>query len=402
MAIVDDEIKSLLQFAERDVADQHEMEWAVRHFGPPGESFDETVCIMAIPAEDDPVHGIGPEDKHATLLYFGKMSESADPDRIKGSQGIFKEVLRVAAEEVGPFTAKVKSIDSLGDEGAQVWLLDSPDLQRLFEEIPEIDSEIHSMYEDAEATRYPEYLPHVTIGYPPKEEDKPENYDPDAVVTDETMDAARHVKEIAFDRISLWWGNEHIDFPLGVSEFDALLTHFEFDPTQPRATDGRWDPAGGGGGRPQAEKVKPKPEPAKEEPTMSKAQRKTALVKGILDALDSVLNDLTSDQARALIKKIKANANAFIEGQTRSTPGGGGGGGSKKGDGSGTEPATEKPKKDKGDGSGTEPAGGGGGDPAGTIEMIVNTVKSLLKGFGQNMKPKDRERLENAVDDLTG
>jgi hypothetical protein len=192
----------------------------------PDDNFDETVCIMAIPAADDPVHGIGPEDKHATLLYFGDRSKSADPERIEGSRGLFMNVLTIAAEEQEPFTAKVKGVEALGDEGAQVWMLDSPELQRLFGEIPEIDSEIHSMYEDADATRYPEYLPHVTIGYTPPAEDMPGNYDPDEYVTDETLDEAKAVKEIRFDRLSLWWGNDHYDIPLGVAEFDALIAHF--------------------------------------------------------------------------------------------------------------------------------------------------------------------------------
>jgi 2'-5' RNA ligase len=196
----------------------------------PGDDFSETVCIMAVPTEDDPVHGIGPEEKHATILYFGKMSESADPDRIRGSKALFQNVLKVAAEEVGPFTARVKGIEQLGDEGAQVWMLESPELQRLFGEIPEIDSEIHSMYEDADVTRYPEYLPHVTIGYKRPDMEVAETGTDDGgdgeYVSDDMMSDALAVKEIGFDRISLWWGREHIDFPLGAAEFDALIEHF--------------------------------------------------------------------------------------------------------------------------------------------------------------------------------
>jgi hypothetical protein len=203
------EIEALLD--DFDEGTRSEFAAVVQQFGPPGEDFSETVCIMAVPSGADPVHGIGPEDKHATLLYFGKMSESADPDRIKGSRGLFEDVLKVAAEGQGPFTAKVTGVEELGDEGAQVWMLDSPELQRLFGEIPEIDSEIQSMYDDAEATRYPEYKPHVTIGYD---------------VDDDAMGNALAVKEIAFDRLSLWWGDEHVDIPLGVSEFDALLQQF--------------------------------------------------------------------------------------------------------------------------------------------------------------------------------
>jgi len=198
-------------------------------FGPPGQEFDETVCIMAIPAEDDPVHGIGPEDKHATLLYFGDRSKSADPARIEGSRGLFLDVLRTVAAETEPFEASVTGIEPLGhdDRPAQVWLLDSPDLRHLFEEIPEVDSEIASMYEDADATRYPEYRPHVTIGYGEGRDDGTEA-DEDGEVSMADLAEAAAVQTVRFDRLSLWWGNEHVDVPLGAeaAELAALLDTF--------------------------------------------------------------------------------------------------------------------------------------------------------------------------------
>jgi 2'-5' RNA ligase len=189
----------------------------------PGDDYDETVCIMAIPA--DPEALPGPEDKHATLHYFGKRSEHEDPERMESAKGLLLEVLKIAAQETPPFTARVTGVEPLGDEGAQGWLLDSPDLQRLFEEIPEIDSEIQSLYEGAEATRYPEYKPHVTIGYGSPDVDTDEATEK-GLVSDDNLDEARQVEEIAFDRLSLWWGDEHIDIPLGAGEFDALIERF--------------------------------------------------------------------------------------------------------------------------------------------------------------------------------
>jgi 2'-5' RNA ligase len=173
----------------------------LQSFGRPGEDFSTNVCIMAIPSADSEVNNIGTEEeKHATLLYFGDIEKHEDPQRVEGSKQLFLNVLETAAAETQPFSAKVTGIEPLGHdepEPAQVWLLDSPELHTLFNTIPEIDSEIQSMYDGADGTKYPEYKPHVTIGYG---EQTPE---------------AKGVKEIPFDRLSLWWGDEHIDIPLG-------------------------------------------------------------------------------------------------------------------------------------------------------------------------------------------
>jgi 2'-5' RNA ligase len=364
-------------------------------FGPPGEDFDDTVCIMAVPAADDPIHDIGPEDKHATLLYFGDRSASADPERIEDSKSIFLSALRIAAEETPPFTARVTGVEPLGDNDppAQVWLLDSPDLQRLFDEIPDIDSEIASMYGDADATRYPEYKPHVTIGYGGPEVGTDEATEA-GLVSDDNLDEARQVKEIRFDRISLWWGNEHTDFALGTSEFDALLAlhdedsevaglleHLGFDPNQKRAADGEWDPDGSDG------KGKPK---HKE----SEWQKVEAVVKGLLAVMDDLLKTLSGPQAHALIKKIKENAKAFVEGQAGHDTGGGPKGGAKKGGGG--------PKGGAKKGGADGPGGGGGHRKPGLDKALINSVRGLLKGFGNQMKPTQRAKLEKAVKDLGG
>jgi 2'-5' RNA ligase len=202
------------------------------------DDYDQTVSIMAVPAQDDPVHDIGPADKHATLLYFGDIPDHADPARMQGSKEWMQEVLGALAEKIPPFTADVTGVEPLGDDDppAQVWLLDSPNLQDLFGGIRAADDEISELYDGADATRYPEYTPHVTIGYgdDPEEEasetpdeEAQEGDDSPPPLTPEDMAAARGVRTITFDRLSLWWGNEHIDFPLtgdeDTSEFEALF-----------------------------------------------------------------------------------------------------------------------------------------------------------------------------------
>jgi hypothetical protein len=392
---------SLFVDPEMRVFSKRRMEFA------PDTDHSETIMIAAVPAADDPVNGIGPEEKHATLLYFGKPSESADPERLSGSKALFKNVLKIAAEETPPFTARVTGVEALGDEGAQVWLLDSPELQTLFSEIPEIDSEIRSMYEDADVTRYDEYLPHVTIGYTGDDSAGSETGES---VSDEDMDRAAAVPEVRFDRLSLWWGDERVDFPLGTAEFDSLLEAFggeeyrafkvaegtsggrsksggpdgrtkggkkvgkkDFKPGEgggggddfkpedhPRGEAGSGkggqfipkDESGGGGSSEKKEESSGGREskPAEdEEPKMSEAKRAKELANAILDTLKDVLKTLTSKQAKALIEQIEKNAKAFIAGQDGNN-GNGGGGGSDKGGGA------------KSGGKETGPKGAGGKD----------------------------------------
>jgi 2'-5' RNA ligase len=395
--------------------------FAVGEFAAPRADHSETVCVMAVPAADDPVHGIGPEEKHATLLYFGDPADSADPDRLRGSKGIFKEVLRIAAEEIGPFTATVTGVDALGDEGATVWLLDSPELQTLFSEIPEIDSEVHSMYEDADVTRYPEYLPHVTIGYTGDDSAGSETGES---VTDEDMARAADVQEVRFDRLALWWGDERYEFPLGAAEFDALLETFGDEryqtfkvaagdpgPTSKKRTGGpdkrtktgekvgkdhrpeggkggggsNWNPedhprgeegtseggrfipkegAGGGGPSKEGSSSKSGGSPSGGEAgPMPEAKRAKELVNAILDSLKDVLGQLTSKQAKALVEQIEENAAAFIAGQDGNNGnGGGGGGGPAKG---GKDAPAKGGKEAPAEGGKDAPAGGGKDAPAG-------------------------------------
>lgn len=174
--------------------------------------YDQTACIMAIPAKGDLVHSIGPNDKHATILYFGDRDKHEDPERMESSKELLQEALAATAADQEPFTATVTGIESLGDGDppAQVWMLDSPDLQRLFNKILKINQEVQILYDGADATRYPEYTPHVTIGY-----GSPEIGTEKGLVSDDELSEAAAVSDISFDRLSLWWGNEHIDYQLG-------------------------------------------------------------------------------------------------------------------------------------------------------------------------------------------
>jgi hypothetical protein len=188
-------------------------------------------------------------------------------------------------------------------------------------------------------------------------------------------------------------------------EIDALLDHFGFDPSQPRAEDGRWDPSGGGGKGRDDNKQGPTPPKAAEDKKVPTWKQEVNLVKAILATLKDVLSQLSSKQAKALIDQIENNAKAFIKGQqdSHSGPAGGGGSGSDKGgkDSGGADTGGKsKGGKDTGDsGGGSDDSGGGGGKPGG-LEGVIAGVKGLIEGYGRNMKDDDRKMLEQAVSKL--
>jgi 2'-5' RNA ligase len=170
--------------------------------GTKAEDTDTSVCIVALPAAGSALPG--GEEKHATILYFGDWTKH--PGTL--DKQLLANVCTIAARECKPFTAQVTKIQSLGDNGAQVWMLDAPELHRLFDDLQDIDSEVHSMYVDADVTRYPKYRPHVTIGY--------DTGSAATSISTEDVEEAQTVKQIKFDRIGLWWGKERYEFTLGM------------------------------------------------------------------------------------------------------------------------------------------------------------------------------------------
>lgn len=159
------------------------------------------VIIAALPAPGDPVHGIGPEEKHATLLFFGTPDENAG--LTDEARTLLAEACATAAIDFAPSEAPVTGVENLGDDGAVVWMLDPAsfgDLRAALLAQPGIQDLLDGV------EQYPEFMPHVTVGYPAEDAE---------VLTDELLDAAKAVTEITFDRLAVWWGTSRSEFPLG-------------------------------------------------------------------------------------------------------------------------------------------------------------------------------------------
>ena len=170
------------------------------------DDFDERKntgrCVVAVPTATEPIHHLGDaaEPKHLTVLWLGKPDENPDLD-----MEAVKQSLAQAAEQVGPLTAPVAEQGPLGDEGANVAFL-HPDAPTQFRDSLLADPVLQQGVDAVE--QYPGYTPHVTL-----------DYSGNAPVADEELPA-----EVIFDRLALWDGDEHTEFPIGPSASSAETT----------------------------------------------------------------------------------------------------------------------------------------------------------------------------------
>jgi hypothetical protein len=152
-------------------------------------------CIVAIPTATEPVHHLGDvsEPKHMTMVWLGKPEDNPelDMDQVRGQ-------VEAVAQRSGPLTGLVESTGQLGDDDATVWFLRGDGIEEARNDLLS-QSYIRDGFGAVE--QYPSFTPHVTAGYgmeqPPSDEESPE--------------------EIIFDRLAVWDGDEHTEYPLGPS-----------------------------------------------------------------------------------------------------------------------------------------------------------------------------------------
>jgi 2'-5' RNA ligase len=163
-----------------------------------GEDDPTGVIVCALPADTDPVQQIGPEPKHATILFYGDLGDlppQTDVDTLRS-------IVAGYAGTLAPFTDTVTGVEPLGDDNARVWMID-PDgsgLAHVYDDLPDYDSEAQP-----EVDQFPTYTPHVTIGYP---EDGDDRLDAAAEA------AAANVQRITFDRLAVWAGPDQWEYAL--------------------------------------------------------------------------------------------------------------------------------------------------------------------------------------------
>jgi 2'-5' RNA ligase len=161
------------------------------------------LVVVAIPREDDYVWKISSEKvPHMTLLYLGETD---------GAQvAHMAEYIEHAASQIHRFGMSVDRRGKLGDKDADVLFFDTNFSYRMLDRFRGNllqDPDIFSAYQ--RATQYPEWTPHLTLGYP-NAPAKPDKRD-------------YGFNWVEFDRIALWTGDsEGPTFQLKSHEYDDL------------------------------------------------------------------------------------------------------------------------------------------------------------------------------------
>lgn len=178
-----------------------------------------SLVIVALPAKDDYVHKISSEKiPHLTILFLGE-----DSSKVENVADILNFTKHAADTTLTRFGMEVDRREVLGENEADVLFFAKTRwsgyaAMRDFRANLLKDDNIRKAYDSSE--QFPEWLPHLTLGYPdtpakPDERDYP------------------GISYVNFDRIAVWLDDyEGIEFPLKAYEWDAMevvedvLTHF--------------------------------------------------------------------------------------------------------------------------------------------------------------------------------
>lgn len=154
--------------------------------------------VVLLPAESDPISAASSEDMaHLTFVWMGDVRDLDEGHEAS----IAGEISSYASIVGGPVVVPVRERGPLGDEGADVVFLEpSESLIALRDGLMETSAEITRAHDAAE--QFPEWTPHVTLGYPENIENGPAvgEYDGESVT---------------FDRFGLWLGGVYTEYPFG-------------------------------------------------------------------------------------------------------------------------------------------------------------------------------------------
>lgn len=164
---------------------------------PDGAPYTGALVVL-VPAADDPVVAASSEPAHLTTIWFGELADlPVDAEELE------QAVRQYAQDLDGPVVVPVAERGTLGDDDADVAFLEKTDSLGALRDGLLANESVKAAYDAAE--QFPEWTPHVTLGYP----DRPARGEYDAT-------------EVTFDRISLWLGGEHFDYPMGGTVSDTI------------------------------------------------------------------------------------------------------------------------------------------------------------------------------------
>lgn len=147
------------------------------------------VVIVAIPAQDDYVWRLSSEKvPHLTLLFLGELSAGVSLVRIA------EHLEHVVSTSMCRFGLSVDRRGELGENKADVLYFNTYNLEKLLEFRTYLlrNTDISLAYNSA--PQYPEWIPHLTMGYPETPAKKDDREYPG-------------IHWVNFDRIALWTGD---------------------------------------------------------------------------------------------------------------------------------------------------------------------------------------------------
>lgn len=163
--------------------------------------------VVLIPRPTDPIHNVSKDiDAHLTLAY---LAQDVDEEPMPPT----KELLEQARAVAGAFTDEQVTLerDAIAPLGDAVVLTLKPndELHEIYSGVVEPGTPIEKL--NSARNRY-EFRPHVSLVYV-EEGPEGDGQDPEAVAEgfDFPFDG------VTFDRIGVWIGEEHYDFPLGLN-----------------------------------------------------------------------------------------------------------------------------------------------------------------------------------------
>lgn len=162
--------------------------------------------VVLLPADDDPITAATSEDQaHMTFVWMGDVSDIDDAARA----AIGGEVSSYATALDGPIVVPVMRRGQLGDDGADVAFLERSDsLLAARDGLMESSPNLLAAHDAAE--QFPEWTPHVTLGYPEGVEGGPAVGEYDGT-------------EVTFDRLGLWLGGDYTEYPMGGVVSDTII-----------------------------------------------------------------------------------------------------------------------------------------------------------------------------------
>lgn len=148
--------------------------------------------IVAIPEENDYVWKLSSEDvPHLTMLFLGETENISDESAARMAQFL----QHVSEQSLNKFWLSVDYRAPLGDDRADVlFFLDNDYNMEMLKQVRSYllqDADIAAAYNSAE--QFPEWRPHLTLGYPNAPAKKDDRDYPG-------------IHGVAFDRVALWVG----------------------------------------------------------------------------------------------------------------------------------------------------------------------------------------------------